>query len=175
MGGGSNIHPPLKRRLLGHHPQDRTFAVWDLGDKSLLFQSSIVSSSPFNCIAATARRRGGTLAVASQDGRVRVYSWHEGGQQGGSSEQGNATSFKIAEHASIVDAVAGFKQQAAERRRASRGRTQASMSSLTISAPNQAGLASGLGNAIKVPSSAMPWMCFCGLCPQRARVFPGIQ
>lgn len=48
---------------------DRTFKVWDLGSLEVLYNSPIVSSSPFLCLAMDPYSP--RFAIGSQDGKVR--------------------------------------------------------------------------------------------------------
>ena len=52
--------------------EDRRFIVYDLSSAAVLFQSSIVSSSPFVSIAVQ-EDLGSCCAIGSSDGKARVY------------------------------------------------------------------------------------------------------
>ena len=53
--------------------EDRRFIVYDLSSSAVLFQSSIVSSSPFVCLAVEEDPAGACCAIGSSDGKARVY------------------------------------------------------------------------------------------------------
>ena len=67
---------PRRPDILISTGDDRTFKVWNISEGCLLFQSSIVSSSPFLCLAFNPT--DDTFAVGSADGQVRVVPNSQG-------------------------------------------------------------------------------------------------
>ncbi len=53
--------------------EDRRFIVYDLSSASVLYQSPIVSTSPFISLAMQEPPFGACLAIGSADGKARVY------------------------------------------------------------------------------------------------------
>ena len=71
----SNFHP----HQLCSASEDRTFKLWDISARCLLYQSSVVSSSPFTSIAFDPKRE--RVVLGSEDGKVRFYAITHGEQK----------------------------------------------------------------------------------------------
>lgn len=56
--------------------EDRTFKVWDISDFSLVYQSQIITASPFISMAMNLQHP--QVAIGSADGQVRVYDLTDG-------------------------------------------------------------------------------------------------
>ncbi|XP_041468720.1 WD repeat-containing protein 27-like [Lytechinus variegatus] len=56
--------------------EDRTFKVWDIATQCLIYQSSIISASPF--ISLTIDPYCQCVALGTTDGQVRIYDLSEG-------------------------------------------------------------------------------------------------
>ncbi|XP_011671118.2 WD repeat-containing protein 27 [Strongylocentrotus purpuratus] len=56
--------------------EDRTFKVWDIATQCLIYQSSIISASPFLCLAIDPYSQ--CVALGTTDGQVRMYDLSEG-------------------------------------------------------------------------------------------------
>ncbi|XP_013382695.1 WD repeat-containing protein 27-like [Lingula anatina] len=56
--------------------EDRTFKVWNIKQGSLIYQSTIISSSPFLCLAMNPSEE--QFAIGTADGQVRVYDLSDG-------------------------------------------------------------------------------------------------
>ncbi|XP_071497617.1 WD repeat-containing protein 27-like [Diadema antillarum] len=56
--------------------EDRTFKVWDIANQCLIYQSSIVSASPFLCLALDPIHQ--CVALGTTDGQLRIYDLEEG-------------------------------------------------------------------------------------------------
>jgi hypothetical protein len=65
---GFNPHHPTQ---LATASEDRSFKLWDIQRRCLLYQSSIISSSPFTSLAFDPYRE--RLVVGSEDGKIRFY------------------------------------------------------------------------------------------------------
>ena len=63
-----NPHRPTQ---LATASEDRSFKLWDIQERCLLYQSAIISSSPFTALAFDPYRE--RLAVGSEDGKLRFY------------------------------------------------------------------------------------------------------
>eukprot|EP01137_Pigoraptor_chileana_P016279 Opistho-2@72975 len=63
--------PHRRNSLVVSISEDRTFKVWDITEGSLVYQSSIVSSSPFISLAMDPL--ADRFAIGSEDGAVRFY------------------------------------------------------------------------------------------------------
>ncbi|XP_006823341.2 WD repeat-containing protein 27-like [Saccoglossus kowalevskii] len=55
---------------------DRTFKIWDIANSCLIYQSTIISASPFISLSMDATNP--QFAVGSSDGQVRVYDLRDG-------------------------------------------------------------------------------------------------
>lgn len=56
--------------------EDRTFKVWNISDFSLVYQSQIITASPFISLAMSLQQP--QVAIGSADGQVRVYDLTDG-------------------------------------------------------------------------------------------------
>ena len=63
--------------------EDRTFKLWDIRARCLLYQSAVVSPHPFTSLAFDPRRE--RLVLGSEDGKLRFYAitWRGGRSVGG--------------------------------------------------------------------------------------------
>ncbi|XP_014671753.1 PREDICTED: WD repeat-containing protein 27-like [Priapulus caudatus] len=57
---------------------DRTFKVWNISTSELIYQSSVISASPFLCMAMSPSAPH--VALGTDDGIVRVYDLEDNGQ-----------------------------------------------------------------------------------------------
>ena len=55
---------------------DRTFKVWDLQSRTMLYSSPIVSSSPFTSLSVDPNNA--RFALGSEDGKIRIYALPSG-------------------------------------------------------------------------------------------------
>ncbi|XP_071963936.1 WD repeat-containing protein 27-like [Antedon mediterranea] len=55
--------------------EDRTFKVWDINNSVLVYQSTIISGSPFLCLAWNYENE--QVAIGSTDGQVRIYDMND--------------------------------------------------------------------------------------------------
>ena len=62
---------PHRPQQLATASEDRSFKLWDVMNRCLLYQSSIVSMSPFTTLAFDPYRE--RLVVGSEDGKLRFY------------------------------------------------------------------------------------------------------
>jgi hypothetical protein len=58
-----------KSHLLLSISEDRTFKIWDMSSNNVLYQSAIISSSPFTCVDID----NDMVAIGSEDGKVRLF------------------------------------------------------------------------------------------------------
>lgn len=63
---------PLRHHVLITCSEDRTFKVWDLAAKTLLFQSAVLSASAILSLATNAV--SGDFAIGLADGTVRTFA-----------------------------------------------------------------------------------------------------
>ncbi|KAJ0396930.1 hypothetical protein ATCC90586_003252 [Pythium insidiosum] len=66
---------PLRQHLLLTCSEDRTFKIWDLASKALLFQSAVLSAFPILSLACNPVT--GDACFGFADGSLRVFSIHE--------------------------------------------------------------------------------------------------
>ncbi|KAK3591286.1 hypothetical protein CHS0354_004335 [Potamilus streckersoni] len=67
---------PHYRAILITISEDRTFKVWNLQDFSLVYQSPIVTASPFLSLAMSLQQPH--VAIGTADGQVKVYDLSDG-------------------------------------------------------------------------------------------------
>ena len=63
---------PHRPQQLATTSEDRSFKLWDVENRCLLYQSAIISMSPFTTLAFDPQRE--RLAVGSEDGKLRFYT-----------------------------------------------------------------------------------------------------
>ncbi|XP_033101043.1 WD repeat-containing protein 27-like [Anneissia japonica] len=66
---------PHHEALVVSISEDRTFKVWDISKNILVYQSTIISGSPFLCLALN--HESEQVAIGSTDGQVRIYDMSE--------------------------------------------------------------------------------------------------
>ncbi|XP_064402909.1 WD repeat-containing protein 27-like isoform X2 [Halichondria panicea] len=73
----ASFSPHHRHRSIVSVSEDRTFKVWDLQSSCLLYQSAVVSASPFLCLTISSERP--VMATGSADGVMRVFDLSEDG------------------------------------------------------------------------------------------------
>uniref|UniRef100_K3WJZ5 Uncharacterized protein n=1 Tax=Globisporangium ultimum (strain ATCC 200006 / CBS 805.95 / DAOM BR144) TaxID=431595 RepID=K3WJZ5_GLOUD len=63
---------PIHHHLLITCSEDRTFKIWDLAAKALLFQSSVLSA--FAILSLAMNPRTGDFSIGFADGTIRIFS-----------------------------------------------------------------------------------------------------